>query len=372
MKLSIFLIIILVTATSCQTKKKKTPSQKEAYPFFLGTYTSENSEGIYHYILEADGQITQKKLMAKAENPSFLAMSADKKYLVNVNELKDGTVSSYSITKDSLKLESRTPSGGAHPCFIAIDDDNDVLIANYTGGNVGLLKLKDDGKLTELLFLEEHVGKGTNTSRQEGPHAHSVWFVPGEDKTNIVSADLGTNELWFAKLNKETSKLDPAETQKLQMPDGSGPRHLTFHPNGKWIYVLNELNGAITHVIKDDNTYSVAESASILPTDFNAENTTADIHISSDGKFVYASNRGHNSIAVLQVNEDDGSLKLLANESTRGETPRNFALSPDDNYLIVANQKTNNLVSFNRNSETGLLEFVSETKAPTPVCILFY
>tara|TARA_R110002020_G_scaffold189904_1_gene389249 strand:+ start:301 stop:1416 length:1116 start_codon:yes stop_codon:yes gene_type:complete len=371
MKFSLFLVVILVTAASCQTKKNKNSLKENMYPFFLGTYTSENSEGIYHYILEPNGKITQKKLMAKADNPSFLAMSSDEKYLVTVNELQDGTVSSYSITEDSLKLESKTPSGGAHPCFVAIDEDNDVLIANYTGGNVGLLKLKNNGKLTDLLFLEEHEGKGTNTARQEGPHAHSVWFVPDEKK-EIVSADLGTNELWFAQLNKESQKLDPSEIQKLEMPDGSGPRHLTFHPNGKWIYVLNELNGTITKVVKNEKSYSTAESVSILPKDFNAENTTADIHISSDGKFVYASNRGHNSIAILKVNEDDGSIKLIANESTRGETPRNFALSPDDNYLIVANQKTNNLVSFERNAETGLLEFVSETEAPTPVCILFY
>ena len=345
---------------------------KDTQSFYVGTYTDGASEGIYKYALHSDGSISPIGLAVKSENPSFLAMSADRDFLIAINEVKNkddvGSVESYLISNDTLKLLKRRSSGGAHPCFVAVNASGDVLTANYTGGNVGFLQLGPEGQLSELLDVQQHEGQGT-TERQTAPHAHSAWFNPVDG--GIIAVDLGTNELWFSTLDAESKKLIPAAEQKLAMGPGDGPRHLTFHPNGKWIYVVNELSSSVTRLDRNaDGIYSMGPSASTLPAGYTEPNTCADIRISSDGQFVYASNRGHNSIAVFKVNED-GSLKLLGNKGCGGEGPRNFALSPDENYILVANQHTNNIVTLKRNMTTGLLKYVSQIEAPTPVCIIF-
>lgn len=347
--------------------------QNKEYSFYVGTYTKGNSQGIYKYTLKNDGSLKYIGLAAKSDNPSFLAKTSDNKYLIAVNEINSknglGTVESFLIQGDSLHFINRTSSGGAHPCFVTINKNGFVLVANYTGGNVGLLKVGEKGKLSDLLDVQQHKGKGT-LERQKSPHAHSAWFNPVDN--HIISVDLGTNELWFSRLDTLESKLNPSNPNTLNMASGAGPRHLVYHPNVKWIYVLNELNGTITLVQKsDDGNYIKKGSISTLPKGYKKPNNCADIHISKDGKFVYASNRGHNSIAIFNVNTTDGSLNLIGHESTRGDGPRNFSLSPDGKYLLVANQLTNNIVSFKRNKTTGLLEYVQEINAPTPVCILF-
>lgn len=340
--------------------------------FYVGTYTNGDSQGIYKYILHRDGSLDPVGLAAKSENPSFLAISQDRKFLVAINETKNedgaGTVESYLVSDDTLKLLNRRSSGGAHPCFVSVNDAGSVLAANYTGGNIGFLQLDPEGRLSELLDVQQHEGQGT-TDRQTAPHAHSAWFNPVDG--GIISVDLGTNELWFSTIDTETNKLAPAAQQKLAMDPGDGPRHLTFHPNGKWIYVVNELSSSVTRVDRDaDGSYSKGPTISTLPAGYTEPNTCADIRVSSDGQFVYASNRGHNSIAVLKVNED-GTLKLLGNKGCGGEGPRNFVLSPDEKYILVANQHTNNIVSLKRNETTGLLKYANQVEAHTPVCIIF-
>ncbi len=347
-------------------------NQSTLSPFYIGTYTDGKSEGIYKYILHQDGSMDAVGLAAKSVNPSFLAKTSDHKFLIAVNEIDQyeqcGSVESYLISEDTLKLMNRRSSGGAHPCFVAINDDNYVLAANYTGGNVGLLKLEEQGRLSELLDVQQHEGMGT-TDRQQGPHAHSAWF---QSQTNVISVDLGTNELWFSSIDSEQNKLIAADPSTLKMEDGAGPRHLAFHPNGKWIYVVNELSSQVALVhFDDESSYTLGDAVSTLPANFTEHNTCADIKISSDGNFLYASNRGHNSIAVFKIDSANGSLKLLGNKGCGGDGPRNFALSPDENYILVANQHTNNIVSLKRNKTTGLLKYVNQIEAPTPVCILF-
>ncbi len=240
---------------------------------------------------------------------------------------------------------------------------------NYTGGNVGLLRLNEKGELSPILDVQQHFGRGT-TERQQAPHAHSAWFDPIDN--NIISVDLGTNELWFSHLDTALQKLLPTNPLTLKMQPGAGPRHLVFHPKGKWVYVVNELDCTVTLLQKSDNgKYKKGVSVSTLPVGYTEPNTCADIHISSDGKFVYVSNRGHNTIAIYDVNAQNGSLKLGGHQSTHGDGPRNFSLSPDGKYLLVANQQTDNIVSFERDKSTGLLKYVCEIEAPTPVCILF-
>jgi 6-phosphogluconolactonase len=343
------------------------------YPFYVGTYIHGASEGIYKYALLVDGNLKFIRLVAQSVNPSFLAFSPDRRFLMAVNEIsneeKTGTIESFSINDNRLIFISRSNTGGAHPCFVTVNNDGYVLVANYTGGNVGLLKLDSEGNLSDLLDIQQHYGKGTST-RQEGPHAHSAWFEPGSNR--IISVDLGTNELWFSRLDENEQKLIPEEPQKLEMSAGAGPRHLSFHPNGKWIFVLNELDNTVTELQKTEhNNFEVIDSFSCLPPGFSPPNTAADLHISSDGKFLYASNRGHDSIAIFQIDPDTGRLTLLGHQLVHGSGPRSFSLSPDENYLVVANQHTNNMTSFERNQHTGMLKYISQIEAPSPVCILF-
>ncbi len=375
MKIKI-LIIALFALVSCKEKKKETVVESEeitpVQKFYVGTYTGEDSKGIYRYALHADGSLEQIGLSSVSNNPSFLIKSSDGNYLIAVNELdEDGTgyVESFKVEGDKLQSLSKSISGGAHPCHIVVTKGGHILVSNYTGGNVGLLKLDATGKLSDLLFLEEHTGN-EKIEGQDVSHAHSAQFY-GDGK-DILVADLGTNELWFSTLDTESNKLVSAKPQKLLMEKGAGPRHTVFHPNQKWLYVVNELNATITRVAKNKNGFfGKKESISTLPEGYNEDNFCADIHISSDGKFVYASNRGHNSIGIFSVNQKTGELSSVGNESTRGDWPRNFSLSPNGDFLLVANQNTNNIVSFKRNSETGLLTFVAEIEAPKPVCILF-
>ena len=369
----ILLVLALITTLGCEKADKKQIQENKTYSFFVGTYTDGDSQGIYKYTLHKDGKLSLNGLAAISDNPSFLTKSTDSKYLIAVNEISDkdtvGSVESFLIQSDTLKLINKSSSGGAHPCFVTVNEAGYVLTANYTGGNVGLLQLNSQGELTGLLDLQQHSGSNT-TDRQKGPHAHSTWFTPKNN--DVISVDLGTNELWFSKLDTEAQKLVPSNPNTLAMEPGAGPRHLTFHPNGKWLYVVNELNGTVSLVEKTiAGTYQKKGSVSTLPVDYNKPNSCADIHISSDGKFLYASNRGHNSIAIFKVSSDDGSLALVAHEATRGDGPRNFSLTPDEKFLLVANQHSNNIISFKRNAATGLLEYVDEIKAPTPVCILF-
>jgi len=366
--ITFFLLPLLM---ACNPEAGREEQTNKTYPFYVGTYTDGDSEGIYRYSLQSEGKIVKSGLAAKTKNPSFLAINKDRRFLVAANETNIegmGTVESFRLEGDSLALINRSPSGGAHPCFVSMNSADYILVANYSGGNVGLLKMNKKGELSGLLDIQQHVGKGT-TDRQEAPHAHSAWFA---GDCEVTSVDLGTNELWFSHLDTNKNELMPNHQQKLGMETGAGPRHLALHPNGKWIYVLNELNSTITLVIKNEGgSYERGPSGTTLPAGYSDANYCADIHISPDGKFVYASNRGHNSIAIYGINKRDGFLEFLAHEDTRGDWPRNFSLTPDGEYLVVANQYSNNIVSFKRDKTTGLLTFLDQTELAAPVCIEF-
>lgn len=362
------LLFALILLFSCQTSKMK---KEIVTNFYVGTYTNRDSKGIYKYELSAEGKLKQIGLMAATSNPSFLAKSNDDKTLFAVDEAnEDGTgfVKSYRIEKDSLLLISKSKSGGAHPCFITVNEESQVLVANYSGGNVGFLQVDALGKLSPLLYVQQHKGQGT-TDRQTSPHAHSTWFHPV--KKEIISVDLGSNELWFSTIDTTKKELIFTDQKTLQMAEGAGPRHLTFHPNHQWVYVLNELNNTVSLVKEKEGSYYVDTSISMIPEGYTEYTKGADIHISKDGKFLYASNRGHNSIVIFKVNEENGSLNLVGFEPVKGGNPRNFSLSPDNKFLLVANRDTNNMVSFKRDEFTGKLTFVDEVTAPDPVCILF-
>lgn len=367
MKILYYILPFSLLFYSCSNQIK----EKESFWFYIGTYTNGDSKGIYQYELSEEGQMKKLGLLVEAENPSYLAKSLNGEFLIAVSEVSDehqeGRVQSYQILEDSLILIDQKSSGGAHPCHVSINSDGYIVVSNYTGGNVALLKQDEQGKLKEL-DVQQHYGQGTDTIRQNEPHAHSAYFYPQQHQ--IISADLGTNELWLSEIDFETQKLKQKEN--IKMEDGAGPRHLCFHPNHQWIYVLNEMHGSITQLeLLEEGSYQTRSTISTLTEDFKGDNYSADIHISSDGRFVYATNRGPNEIAIFQVDEQNGSLHLLSHVSTKGNWPRNFTLSPDEKFLLVAHQYSNNICCFKRNIETGMLEFVSEVEAPNPVCLLF-
>ena len=367
MKHLILIITLTISFCCCHDRMGDNKSRTE---FYVGTYTGSGSQGIYKYLMYDDGTLEQVGLAVKTENPSYLAFNENRKFLLAVNENSpEGTIETYRLEGDSLIRISRSKTGGAHPCFVAINEHAYVLTANYSSGTIGLLKLSDNGQLSGLLDVQQHTGSGM-TDRQRGPHAHSAWFEPGTSR--VISADLGTNEVWFSYLDTVQEKLCPENPQRLRMDPGAGPRHMAFHPDGKWIYVINELNSTVTLVKENaSEEYEKGPSFKCLPADYESPNYCADIGITSDGRFVYASNRGHNSIAIFKTNEDTGILESVGHQTTCGDWPRNLKLSPDENYLLVANQNSNNIVSFKRDITTGYIEPVDTIKAPSPVCILF-
>jgi 6-phosphogluconolactonase len=365
-KISILVVITLFF--SCSMAKVQ---EKKVSNFYVGTYTSGESEGIYKYQINTDGKLKQIGLAAKTNNPSYLAKTKDNKTLLAVDETNEngtGFVNSFRIEKDSLVFVSKSQSGGAHPCYVSVNDENQVLVANYSGGNVGFLETDDQNGLTNLLAVQQHLGNDTNPKQQK-PHAHFAKFHP--TKNEIIAVDLGTNQLWFSAFDAQKKELAFTNQKTLDFNVGAGPRHFTFHPNNKWLYVVNELNSTVSLVKEKENLYVVDQTIAMLPKDFKNYSKAADIHISKDGQFVYATNRGHESIVIYKVNPENGTLKLVGFQDVKGKHPRNFSLSPDDNFLLVANKDSNNIVSFKRDNKTGKLVFVDEVFAPNPVCVLF-
>ena len=372
--LYIFALILLhacQTGTGDKTHNKGTAgSELPGFSFYVGTYTGQESRGIYKCRMNNRGMLELAGLVSETDNPSYLTLSHDGEFLLAVNEKSpSGTVESFRIRADSLLHVSRQASGGEHPCFVSINSAGYVLTANYSSGNVGLLKMDKSGELSEVMDIQQHSGMGS-TDRQQGPHAHSAYFEPGTSM--VIAADLGSNEIWFSLLDTLQSRLLPSEPYSLSMEPGAGPRHLVFHPDGKCLYVINELNSTVTLVEKKESgEYVKGPSFTTLPADYEGPNYCADIHITPDGRFVYASNRGHNSIAIFRVEHGTNDLDPAGHSSTGGEWPRNFALSPGEEYLLVANQHSDNVVSFKRDSSSGRLSPVDTLSLPEPVCIAF-
>jgi len=356
-----------------------TGNRKAPLRFFVGTYTDSGSEGIYSFSLDPEtGKLIDNGLAAKTNNPSFLALTSDGRFLLAVHETKDengsnmGFIESFSVNKDDNRLISlgKVSSGGAHPCYVSVNQNGDVLAANYTGGSVALFRLNESGKLSDTLYVQQHYGSGPNKERQATPHVHSAFFEPGSNR--IFVADLGVDKVFVYQIDKSNYKLVNASIPAIVMPPGSGPRHLAFHPKMKVVYLINELANAVSVVsLNKDGSFTILETVSTLPSGYDKPNTSADIHISKDGRFLYASNRGSNSIAIFSIDPKNGKIVQIGQESTRGDIPRNFTLSPDDDYLIVANQNSQDIVAFRRDRNTGKLQYTDQIKALKPVCLLF-
>ncbi len=348
---------------------------------YFGTYTNETTKGIYHSTLDpATGKLAPAQLAAEVKNPSFVAIHPSRKFLYAVSEISDfqgkpvGGVSAFSIdsTTGKLKLLNGHSSGGAGPCHLVVDTaGKNVLVANYGGGSVSVLPIGVDGQLAAASSSIQHQGSSANKQRQEAPHAHSINL----DAANkfAFAADLGLDKVLIYRFDGAKGLLTANDPPAGIVAQGSGPRHFAFHPSGKYAFVNNELTSSVTSFAYDSTRGSLTEihTLSTLP-EPTPGNSTAETVVHPSGKFVYVSNRGHDSLAMFQCDEATGRLTAIGHQSTGGKTPRNFNIDPSGRYVLAANQGTNNVVVLRIDVTTGKLAPTGNSiDIGSPVCVRF-
>jgi 6-phosphogluconolactonase len=342
---------------------------------YVGTYTQKEphvdgkAEGIYIYEMNpSTGALTYVSTSPKSVNPSYVVVHPNGKWLYAANETADGKVSAFTINRDTRKLGfiNAVSSEGNSPCYVSVDQSGKfVMVANYGSGTIALYPINDDGSLKEATSVVTHQGKGPD-SRQQGPHAHMI--RTGND-SYVYAIDLGIDKVITYKIDNQ--KL--VKTSEYNTIAGSGPRHIDFHKNARWAYVVNELNGSIEACSIDAQTGALKrmQVISTLPAGETRKAGCADIHLTPSGKYLYATNRGEiNNIAMYSVDQKSGMLKLIGHQSVKGRTPRSFLIDATGTFLLVANQDSDNIITFKINAENGKLTDTGiETKVPTPVCL---
>lgn len=375
MRLTVLFGLALMSAVPLLAQDK-TPT---AFRVYVGTYTGEQSKGIYSARLDlASGMLTDVQVAAEIKNPSFLAIHPSGKYVYAVGELPEfsgkpsGAVSALAIEADGkLKLLNQQASEGTGPCHIVIDKSGKTaLVANYGGGSVASLPILDDGKLGTAVSAIQHTGSSVNPQRQKEPHAHSINVDPSNHF--VVAADLGLDKVLIYRLTD--GKLAANDPPFAKTAPGAGPRHFAFHPSGKFGWVINELGNTVTGFAFDAKKGSLTEIESVttLPKDFKGESYTAEVVVHPSGKFLYGSNRGHDSLAIFKIDEHTGKVTPAGHQLTGGKTPRNFAIEPTGHYLLAENQGSGTIVVFRIDATTGALKPVGEpVVVPSPVCVRF-
>ncbi|MBF9237874.1 lactonase family protein [Hymenobacter sp. BT683] len=354
-----------------------TGSASQDYLVYVGTNVGSAEENtIFLYRLSpATGALTRVSAQRGGASPTYLTLSEGQRFLYAVNEtqtfrgMKSGSVRSYAVDRrtGNLTLLNEQPSTGASPCYISLDRSGKAaLVANYVGGNVSLLPVLADGQLAPPSSTSQHAGKGPHQN-QDGAHAHCIIADPAN--AYAFAVDLGTDRVYRYRLNAAQGQLTQMAEPAFVARPGAGPRHLTFHPNGKRAYLINELNSTITALDYDAaGQFREHQTLSALPVGYAGANSCADIHVSPDGRFLYASNRGHNSIAVFSIDAASGTLTSVQDVDTQGKTPRNFTLDPSGRLLLVANQNSNNIVTFRVDQKTGQLTPTGQTvEVPSPM-----
>lgn len=347
---------------------------------YVGTYTGGESQGIYVCRLDlATGSLGGPELVAQVASPSFLAIHPTGKYLYAVGETGGGNVSggvhAFAIVEGGRRLEhlNTQPSGGAGPCHLVVDaTGRNVLVANYGGGSVAVLPIAEDGRLAEPTCIVQHEGSSVNPQRQEAPHAHSINLDPGN--RFAFAADLGLDQVLVYRFQADAGTLTANDPPYARVAPGAGPRHFAFHPSGAWAYVINELANTVTAFSYDAQRGVLEEiqTISTLPPDFKDPSYTAEVVVHPSGKFLYGSNRGHDSLAIYSIDERTGKLTLVGFEPTGGKTPRNFAVEPTGKYVLAANQASDSVFVFEVDMQSGKLKRVGDgLKVPTPVCLRF-
>lgn len=352
------------------------PTTSSEYYLFVGTYTDEASEGIYLYKFNTDdGSVDSLGVTKGVENPSYLALSPDHSNLYAVNEIADSSeasVSAFAFDKEEERLTflNKQSSLGGAPCYVSIDDSGQVVFAgNYLGGSVSVYPVLDDGSLGEASTNIQHEGSSVNENRQESPHVHCTYLSP--DNKYLLVNDLGTDEVHGYTFDNQNLNVQENPSFTYQTEAGAGPRHLTFHPNGEFAYLINELNGTVVAFDYKADSLRKIQTISTLPEGYEGAISGADIHVSPDGKFLYASNREDlNNIVVYAIDKQDGTLEKTGSYSSGGIHPRNFTIDPTGNYLLVANRNTDNIVIYKRNKEDGSLSATgTEIEVSQPVCL---
>jgi 6-phosphogluconolactonase len=342
-------------------------------PMFIGTYTTKTeSKGIYVYNFDVKTGEASLQSTQESKDPSFLARQDNFIYAVNEVPGGEGTVSAYSFKEGHLTFLNSLPSGGESPCFVEVHPKGTLIaVANYSSGSAALFDLESNGVLSKRSRLVQHEGRGVDPVRQEKPHVHSTFFSKKGDRLYVQ--DLGLDQISVYPVNKSGNTFSLAEeSEDFFTPAGGGPRHIVFDKKEKFLYVVLEMTGQVASYKKEGDAWMYQSTYDINPEGFKGQNGGADIKLSGDGKFLYATNRGDaNTIATFSV-EKGGELKKISNLPVKGKGPRNFNLSPDGKYLLVANQYTNNIVLFSRDTKTGLLtDTGKEIAVPAPVCIIF-
>lgn len=346
------------------------------YNLLVGTYTNSKScesNGIYVYDFNTvSANYKLKSATKKVINPSFLTVASDNNWVYAVNENgKQSEISAFKFDSKIGELDAinKQNSEGADPCHI-INDNKNVIVANYSGGTIAVFGKNTDASLTSAKQVIKHHGRSINKSRQESPHVHQVNFSP--DKKTVFANDLGTDRIYMYDYNPDSEKEILTFKDTIPIKSGSGPRHLTFSPNGQFFYLLQELDATITAFAYNNGKVRKIQETTVAAKDFVGENGAADIHISADGKFLYATNRGDaNTISVFEI-DLKGKLTPLQTISSGGKGPRNFAIDPSGNFILVAHQYSNDVIIFQRDKASGLLsETANKIELCSPVCLVF-
>jgi 6-phosphogluconolactonase len=372
-KIFLLLLLALPAITIAQTKGDK------VYNLLVGTYTTGKSQGIYVYHFDTEtGKVTYQDKVTGVNNPSYIAVSNNRKFVYSVNEIgsdRTGSVSSFSFDAKSGKIAllNKQPSNGAGPCYVSVDKANkNVFIANYAGGSLSVLPIKADGSLGEPSQTIQDEGTGPNKDRQEKPHVHTAVLSP--DEKYLLYTDLGTDKLNIMHYNPSAAKpLTPADPAFVAATGGDGPRHIAFSPNAKYMYLIHEMGGDIVTYEYNNGQLKKTASTTILPDGFQGSIGAADIHISPDGKYLYSTNRGSaNEIEVFAISKADGKLTFIERTSSLGKTPRNFVIDPTGNFLLVANQTSDDVYVFKINKTTGKLTYTgTKVEIGNPTCLKF-
>ncbi|NGP46282.1 lactonase family protein [Bacillaceae bacterium SIJ1] len=342
------------------------------YTAYIGTYTKNESQGVYKLSFNAaTGKLSTPALVAELQNPTYVNPSKDGRVLYAVaKEGESGGVAAYRVeSMGELALLNKQIDGAGSPCHVSVNDARtQVVTANYHTGIIALYPVNEDGSLLPVASTVQHEGCGPNEARQEKAHAHYAGFTP--DQKYVVAVDLGTDELvTYAVANDQ---LEPVA--RFRFSAGAGPRHIIFHPNGHDAYVLTELSNEVVVLSynKSDGRFTEKQVIPTLPRDFYENSQGSAIHVSADGRFVYAANRGHDSIAVFSVDSGSSELTLVERVSTEGHWPRDFALDPTEGYVIVSNQETDNVLVYQRDRQSGrLTALAGEQNVSSPVCVKF-
>ena len=353
MKLKFLSLLIAFISLNCQ---------QQIISLHVGTYTSEDSKGIYHMQFNTKtGELSNLSLAANIKNPSFIAHSPNKKFMYAVGE-GDETVSSFKVKKNgTLEFINKVKSFGGAPCHISINEQGIKAVAsNYVGGNIALYNINEDGSLEEASQVFNH-----NTSTQTS-HAHSAIFV----KNELFVADLGRNSMYLYKKENDNN-YTLKDSSLVEFIENAGPRHFKLTKNGEFIYIINEYAGSITAAKRNGDSFKLINHYSTLSEGFEGINKCADIHLSTDERFLYGSNRGENTIAVFKRNTETGTLEKIENIAVNGDWPRNFTLDPTGKFLLVANKNSSNITVFKIDAVSGKLSFLHEVKIPNPACLIF-